>query len=63
MSDQITSTEAAHRAGMSRERLVRRLQVGEIEGQHVAGRWLVDGRSLEGFLGRIQVDPETVNTG
>ena len=49
--ERITSTEAAQRGRISRERLIRRVHLGEIEGELVAGRWLIDARSFESFLG------------
>ncbi len=45
-----TSVEAAHEAGVSRERIVRLVQCGTIEGQLVAGRWLVERASLDRFI-------------
>jgi hypothetical protein len=49
-SGKITATEAAQRARMSRERLMRRVQTGHIRGELVAGRWLIDSRSLDDYL-------------
>jgi len=50
--EKVTTTEAAQQARMSRERLLRRVQAGEIDGQLVAGRWLIDSASLQRFIGQ-----------
>ncbi len=52
MADQLTATEASRLARMSPDRLLRRLRAGEIEGELVAGRWLVDREALQRYLDR-----------
>lgn len=42
----------AHRAGVTRERLIRRIQVGDVDGALIGGRWFVDERSLAEFMAR-----------
>jgi excisionase family DNA binding protein len=46
----LTTAEACQRAGMNRERLLRRVQAGEITGEQVAGRWLIDAESLDEYV-------------
>jgi hypothetical protein len=53
MTKHISTSEAAQKAGMSRERLVRKVQVGEIRGENIAGRWFVDPASLARFVARL----------
>ena len=48
--EKITATQAAQRAAMSRERLLRRVQSGHIDGELIAGRWIIDVDSLDRFL-------------
>jgi hypothetical protein len=43
---------AAMRARMSRERLIRAIQQGELSGRKVGALWMVDGRSLAAFVAR-----------
>jgi hypothetical protein len=50
----IPATEAAQRAGMSRERFIRKIQMGEIEGELTAGRWVVSEDSLVKFISRLE---------
>ncbi len=52
MERRLSTTEAAQRARMSRERLLRRVQAGEIAGELVIGRWTIFEDSLERFLKR-----------
>jgi excisionase family DNA binding protein len=52
MQDLITSSEAAAVARMNRERLVRRIQSGELAGQNIGGRWFVRRDSLDQFIKR-----------
>ena len=52
MEDLITSSEAAQVAQMNRERLVRRIQAGELVGENIAGRWFVRRDSLDQFIKR-----------
>ena len=40
----------AHRAGMSRERFIRCIQAGDIDGAFIGGRWYVDERALAEFV-------------
>ena len=46
----LTAPEAAQAACMSRERLMRRVQTGQIKAELRAGRWLIDQRSLLDYL-------------
>jgi excisionase family DNA binding protein len=50
MSGRISATEAAQLARVSRERLLRKVQQGEIEGELVGGRWMISEISLQKFL-------------
>lgn len=43
----IPATEAAVRVGVSRERVLRALQQGRIEGGQICGRWVVSPSGLE----------------
>ena len=57
MERRLTSGEACQRARdagvpLSREQVVRRVQLGEIAGELVAGRWLIAEASLARFLDR-----------
>ena len=49
----ITSTEAARQSGITRERIIRRLATGEIQGEFLAGRWLIREQSLEDYVARL----------
>jgi excisionase family DNA binding protein len=51
-TDWLTTAEAALKAGMSRERLVRKVEKGEIVGRVFGGRWQVQAASLDGFLAK-----------
>jgi hypothetical protein len=46
----LTTAEASLRAGMSRERLVRKAEKGEILGRILGGRWFISEDSLSRFL-------------
>jgi hypothetical protein len=46
-SIRVPATEAAIRLRKTRERVIRSVQVGELEGALVDGRWVVDGDALE----------------
>jgi hypothetical protein len=46
----LPAAEASLRAGMSRERLIRTIQRGELKGEILGGRWVVSERSLAEFL-------------
>ena len=50
----ISTGEAALRAQMSRERLMRRIHSGAIKAKYVVGRWLVDARSVDEYVNREQ---------
>jgi hypothetical protein len=50
VQEKLPTSIACQRAGMSRERLIRRVQAGEIEAELVAGRWLISARSLAEFI-------------
>lgn len=50
--EKLTTATACQLAGMNREKLIRRVQAGEICGEQVAGRWLIDPKSLTDFLDR-----------
>ena len=55
--ERLTTAIACQRAGMNRERLLRRVQAGEIRAEQVAGRWLIDARSLAEFIRQRQPEP------
>lgn len=57
--DKLTTAIACQRAGMNRERLLRRVQAGEIRAEQVAGRWLIDARSLAEFIRQREHEPVT----
>jgi hypothetical protein len=59
--DRITATEATRLARMSPDRLLRRLRAGDIDGELVAGRWVVSRSSLERYL-RRHASPEPIPT-
>jgi hypothetical protein len=46
LTTKVPLAEAATRLGMNRERIIRRIQDGEIEGGQVAGRWFVERSAL-----------------
>jgi hypothetical protein len=48
----LTAGQAAQLAGITRERLLRRVQVGDVDGQFIGGRWVIDKRSLGEFIAR-----------
>lgn len=48
----VSAGEAARRVGISRERLIRRVQVGDLEGHLVGGRWVIAEQSLDEFITR-----------
>ena len=52
MSDtaEIPISEAALRLGISRERAIRLVHIGAIQGGQRYGRWLADSRSIEEYL-------------
>jgi hypothetical protein len=52
MSGHIPASEAAQQARISRERLLRKVQQGEIAGEIIAGRWMISELSLREFLRR-----------
>jgi excisionase family DNA binding protein len=45
----ITLSEAAMRLRMNRERVLRRIQDGEIDAERVAGHWMVSAASVKEF--------------
>lgn len=47
-----SSSIGAHRAGVSREKLVRLIQTGEVAGECIRGRYYADERSLDAFIRR-----------
>jgi hypothetical protein len=53
----IPASPAAQKAGLSSEQMRRRLMRGEIKGELVAGRWLVDAASLAAWIAR-QPEPQ-----
>ena len=55
--EKLPTSVACQRAGMNRERLLRRVQAGEIDAVQVAGRYLIDADSLTAFLRRSQPEP------
>lgn len=48
----LSAAEASLTARISRERLLRRVQEGEIEGQLVGGRYVISERSLAEYISR-----------
>jgi hypothetical protein len=52
LSDYITPNEAGKIADLTGRRIRQLLSEGEIEGQNIAGRWLVNRKSLYAYLGR-----------
>jgi hypothetical protein len=56
MEQELALPLAAQRAGMSSDRMRRRVLSGEIAGRLVAGRWLIDSNSLAQFLRQQQPD-------
>lgn len=54
MAQLLGTREAAQRAGLSREQVLRRIERGEISARHIEGRWLVDSRSLGDYIAREQ---------
>lgn len=63
MLGRLTTTEAARLAGMSPERLIRRLVLQQIDGELVAGRWLVETKSLASYIAREQKHGRTLVAG
>jgi hypothetical protein len=57
IEDALTLPEAARKAGMSGDRLRRRLLTGEIAGELHAGRWFVDPASLSAYLAEQTAQP------
>jgi hypothetical protein len=53
----LEATEAAQLVGLSRERLVRLVQRGEVEGERREGRWRVFVPSLEAWVRRAATGP------
>ena len=45
-TERVPLATAALRLAMNRERLLRRIQSGEIRGEQVDGRWFVDAREV-----------------
>lgn len=58
VSDLVPAAVGAVRVGLSRERLVRAIQRGELGGSCVGGRWFVSERSLYDFIKRCTVHPD-----
>jgi hypothetical protein len=60
MEEELSLPLAAQHAGISSDRMRRKLLTGEILGRQQAGRWLVDGRSLTEYLSRQapQLEPQ-----
>ena len=52
----LSTTEATRLAGgkMTREQIIRRLQLGEIRGELIAGRWLVQLSAFTEYLARTK---------
>jgi hypothetical protein len=57
MEQELTLPLAAQQAGMSADRMRRRVLSGEIAGRLVAGRWLIDGQSLAEFIRQREHEP------
>ena len=53
-------SEALLRAHMSRERMLRLIWAGEVEGEQLAGRWVVNRASLERYLAARAATPAPV---
>jgi len=56
----LTSRQAAQRIGLTREQLLRRVERGEITAHFVAGRWMVDPRSVQEYAARHASDHSSV---
>jgi hypothetical protein len=52
LSEYITPNEAGKIADLTGRRIRQLLSEGEIEGQNIAGRWLVSRKSLYAYLAR-----------
>ena len=48
-TEKVSATSAAHELRISRERVVRLVQRGLLDGKNEDGRWLVDPRSIERY--------------
>jgi hypothetical protein len=57
MDQELTLPLAAQRAGMSADRMRRRVLSGEIVGRLVAGRWLIEATSLSVWLAEHSREP------
>jgi excisionase family DNA binding protein len=49
MKQLITTTEAGQRLGLTREQVLRLIARCRIRAQYLAGRWLVDGQSVDAY--------------
>jgi len=55
LESELPATDAAVEAKMSRERIVRLVQVGRLQGRRTPYGWMVDRRSLTAFLAENSV--------